>query len=191
LQTVGVGELVAAAARGDQRAWSSLVERYLPLVYSIIRRYRLTDKDAEDVSQTVWLRLVEHLDAIREPEALPGWLATTTRHEALAILRNKRRTDPVDPGASWILDLRVDSPELDGDLLRAETATALRAGLAELAPEHRELLMLLVTDPPISYGDISKLLGMPVGSIGPTRARCLKKLRATTAMQALLGGDRP
>jgi RNA polymerase sigma factor (sigma-70 family) len=191
LQTLGVGELVAAAAQGDQRAWSSLVERYLPLVYSIIRRYRLSDKDAEDVSQTVWLRLVEHLDAIREPAALPGWLATTTRHEALGILRNKRRTDPVDPGASWILELRVDSPELDGDLLRAETARALRAGLAELAPEHRELLLLLVTDPPISYGDISRLLGMPVGSIGPTRARCLKKLRATTAVQALLGGDRP
>ena len=96
MQTVGMGELVAAAAQGDQRAWAALVERYVPLVYSIIRRYRLSDKDAEDVSQTVWLRLVEHLGAIREPQALPGWLATTTRHEALGVLRSKRRTDPVD-----------------------------------------------------------------------------------------------
>ena len=186
MQTVGVGELVAAAARGEQSAWTALVQRYLPLVYSIIRRYRLSDKDAEDVSQTVWLCLVEHLDAIREPKALPGWIATTTRHEVLAVLGAKRRTDPMDPTASWLLDLQGNFVDLDDELLRAEAATALRNGLAELEPEQRTLLLLLVKDPPVSYGEISRITGMPVGSIGPTRARCLKKLRATSSVQAFL-----
>ncbi len=189
MQTVGVDELVAAAAKGDQSAWSVLVERYLPLVYSIVRRYRLSDKDAEDVSQTVWLRLVEHLDAIREPKALPGWIATTTKHEVLAVLGAKRRTDPIDPAATWILDIQGNFKELDDELLRAEAATALRAGLAELEPEHRILLLMLVKDPPVSYGEISSELGIPVGSIGPTRARCLKKLRATQSVQAFLRPD--
>ena len=189
MQTVGVGELVAAAARGEQTAWTALVQRYLPLVYSIVRRYRLSDKDAEDVSQTVWLRLVEHLDAIREPKALPGWIQTTTRHEVLAVLGAKRRTDPVDPTSNWILDLQGNFVDLDDELLRAEAATALRNGLAELEPEQRTLLLLLVKDPPVSYGDISRITGMPVGSIGPTRARCLKKLKATSSVQAFLRPD--
>jgi RNA polymerase sigma factor (sigma-70 family) len=190
MQTVGVGELVAAAARGEQAAWNALVQRYLPLVYSIVRRYRLSDKDAEDVSQTVWLRLVEHLDAIREPKALPGWIATTTRHEVLAVLGAKRRTDPIDPASNWILDLQGNFVDLDDELLRAEAATALRNGLAELEPDQRTLLLLLVKDPPVSYGDISRITGMPVGSIGPTRARCLKKLKATSSVQAFLLPDR-
>ncbi len=190
MQTVGVGDLVAAAARGEQAAWNALVQRYLPLVYSIIRRYRLSDKDAEDVSQTVWLRLVEHLDAIREPKALPGWIATTTRHEVLAVLGAKRRTDPIDPASNWILDLQGNFVDLDDELLRAEAATALRNGLAELEPDQRTLLLLLVKDPPVSYGDISRITGMPVGSIGPTRARCLKKLKATSSVQAFLLPDR-
>jgi len=189
MQTVGVGELVAAAARGDQSAWTALVERYLPLVYSIVRRFRLSDKDAEDVSQTVWLRLVEHLDAIREPKALPGWIATTTRHEILAVLGAKRRTDPMDPTGSWLLDLQGTFVDLDDELLRAEAASALRNGLAELEPEQRTLLLLLVEDPPVSYGEISRITGMPVGSIGPTRSRCLKKLRATSSVQAFLRPD--
>jgi RNA polymerase sigma factor (sigma-70 family) len=189
MQTVGVGELVAAASRGDQSAWTALVERYLPLVYSIVRRYRLSDKDAEDVSQTVWLRLVEHLDAIREPKALPGWIATTTRHEVLAVLGAKRRTDPMDPTGNWLLDVQGNFVDVDDELLRAEAATALRMGLAELEPEQRTLLLLLVKDPPMSYSDISRITGMPVGSIGPTRARCLKKLRATSSVQAFLRPD--
>lgn len=182
--------LVEAAARGDQDGWDEIVQRYLPLVYSVIRRYRLSPKDAEDVSQTVWLRLVEHLDSIREPRALPMWIATTTRNEALRLVSAHRRTTPVDPLGASTLDVEADVAELDEDLLRAERQQAMRAGLAALSPRHRELLLLLVADPPLSYEQIGARLGMPVGSIGPTRARCLARLRETPAMQSFLANGR-
>lgn len=183
-------DLVEAAARGEQDGWDEIVARYLPLVFSVIRRYRLSAKDAEDVSQTVWLRLVEHLDAIREPRALPMWIATTTRNEALRLVSAHRRTTPVDPLVTTVLDGDAGAEELDEQLLRTERQQALRAGLAELAPQHRELLLLLVADPPLSYEAISERLGMPVGSIGPTRARCLARLRGTSAVQVFMAGDR-
>jgi RNA polymerase sigma factor (sigma-70 family) len=180
-EKLAVAELLAGAARGDQTAWDGLVERYMPLVYSIIRRYRLSDQDGADVSQTLWLRLVEHLSEIREPCALPGWIATTTKHEALRVLTAHRRTAPVDPLVAFESE-RTEGPEPDEDLLRAERHQALREGLADLAPRDREFILLLVADPPIPYREISRRLGMPVGSIGPTRARCLGRLRATPAI---------
>lgn len=183
-------DLVEAAARGGQDRWDEIVQRYLPLVFSVIRRYRLSSKDAEDVSQTVWLRLVEHLDAIREPRALPMWIATTTRNEALRLVTAHRRTTPVDPLNTSALDAEVDSAALDEELLRAERQQAIRDGLAELSPRHRELLLLLVADPPLSYEEIGARLGMPVGSIGPTRARCLARLRGSSAVQVFLSAGR-
>ncbi|MBA2389517.1 MAG: sigma-70 family RNA polymerase sigma factor [Geodermatophilaceae bacterium] len=179
-------DLVEAAARGDQEGWDEIVQRYLPLVFSVIRRYRLSPKDAEDVSQTVWLRLVEHLDTIREPRALPMWIATTTRNEALRLVSAHRRTTPVDPLGTSTLDAVADTRDVDEQLLGAERQQAMRDGLAELPPRQRELLLLLVADPPLSYETIGARLGMPVGSIGPTRARCLARLRNTPAMQAFL-----
>src|SRR3954449_11052577 len=92
-----VEQLVEAARAGDAAAWDALVERYLPLVTAVIRRLRLSASDADDVNQTVWLRLVEHLDGLREPRALPGWLATTARNEGLRIIRRRGRDVPVDP----------------------------------------------------------------------------------------------
>ncbi|WP_328841729.1 RNA polymerase sigma factor [Nakamurella leprariae] len=181
-----VSELVTAANAGDRNAWNQLVERYLPLVYSVIRRFRLSDRDAEDVNQTVWLRLVEHLPDLREPRAVPGWIVTTTRNEALRVLRVHGRSTPVDLAAPDALPLRADLPDSDDALLADERQRALRDGLAELSPQHRELLLLLVADPPVPYEEISRRLGMPVGSIGPTRARCLKKLRETEAMRRYL-----
>jgi RNA polymerase sigma factor (sigma-70 family) len=185
---VDVGELVAAAARGEQQGWNALVDRYLPLVRSVTRAYRLSDRDAEDVSQTVWLRLVEHLETIREPRALPKWLMTTTRHEALRLIRSGGRELPVDP----LTDPAVagaDHVDVAADLLRAERHQALRDGLAELSRADQQLLVLLAADPPLSYRDISTRLGMPVGSIGPTRSRCLARLRGTAAMSAYLRAD--
>jgi RNA polymerase sigma factor (sigma-70 family) len=187
-----VTELVVAAARGDQQAWDGLVDRYMPLVVSVVRKYRLRDKDAEDVSQTVWLRLVEHIDTIREPRALPGWIVVTTRNEALRVLRGRSLAVPVDFGdlhAHGQLDIDMDSLELDDGLLRAERRAAILDGLAELPPYQRRLLLLLVADPPVSYEEISLQTGMPVGSIGPTRARCLAKLRATAPLRALLDAE--
>jgi len=190
IETRTVTELVTAAARGDQGAWNALVELYVPLVMSVIRRYRLRDKDAEDVSQTVWLRLVEHLEDIREPRALPMWIITTTKHEALHLLKMGRRTTPVDPLGPSELDGEVDTVELDDDLLRAERHQVLREGLAALPAPSRELLVLLVADPPLSYAEIGQRLNMPIGSIGPTRARCLAKLRETAPIVAFLDAER-
>ncbi|MGB7981336.1 MAG: sigma-70 family RNA polymerase sigma factor [Candidatus Nanopelagicales bacterium] len=179
-----VTALVDGARSGDSRAWDTLVDRYLPLVSALIARHRLRGADAEDVNQTVWLSLVEHLDALREPEALPGWIATTTRNECLRWLRMHQRTTPVDPQAPSPFDAIGVDHEVDDDLLRAERHHALREALVELPEPRRELLTLLLADPPMPYGEISERLGIPVGSIGPTRARALETLRRSPALSA-------
>lgn len=179
-----LADLVEAAASGDDSAWEALYGRYAPLISSVCRRYRLADSDADDVSQAVWLRLVQHLNRLREPSALPGWIVTTTKNEALRVIKAGRRTLPADPMA----DNRFDStagPELDDHLCLADRRRALREGLRQLRPEHRQLLLLLVADPQLSYKEISRRLGIPIGSIGPTRARCLRRLRDTTEIHAL------
>ena len=183
-----VDDLVARARGGDQASWNALVDRYLPLVNAVIRRYRLSSADADDVNQTVWLRLVEHLDELREPKALPGWLATTARNDALRIIRLRGKATPVDP-QGWTLEREADEPDADEQLLADERAQALRDGLEELPAARRELLELLMTDPPISYDEISAKLGIPKGSIGPTRARALEQLRNTRAMRALVAAS--
>jgi RNA polymerase sigma factor (sigma-70 family) len=184
-QLVAVDDLVARARNGDQESWNALVDRYLPLVNSVIGKFRLSSADADDVNQTVWLRLVENLGAIREPRALPGWLATTTRTEALRVIRLRGRESISDP-QSLTFERPGGDPEADADLLREERAQALRDALEELPAGRRELLELLMSDPPISYDEISAKLGIPKGSIGPTRARALQQLRNTTAMRALM-----
>jgi RNA polymerase sigma factor (sigma-70 family) len=159
----------------------------MSLVLGVARRYRLCPDDVADVSQALWLRLVEHLDDIREPRALPGWIVTTTKHEALRLLKARERAVPVDPQTGFALNEVDDDDEgLEEDLLRLERHQALREGLQELRPQHRALLMLLLADPPLSYDDISRRLGIPKGSIGPTRARSLEALRNTAALQTLL-----
>lgn len=180
-------ELVVAAGAGERPAWNELVERYAELVISVCRRFRLSEADALDVSQTVWLRLVEQLPALREPSALPGWLATTTRNESLRVLRGSTR---VVPAEEWE-QIAATGDALDADLLAAERRSALREAFAGLPPSSRDLLALLIADPPIPYVEISRRLGVPVGSIGPTRARILDKLRRAPAIEALLHDDHP
>ncbi|MEV6692016.1 sigma-70 family RNA polymerase sigma factor [Micromonospora sp. NPDC051196] len=183
-------DLVAAAANGDESAWAELVRRYTPLVYSVIRSHDLTAADAADVNQTVWLRLVERLDQVREPEALAGWLSVTTRRECYRMSRLGRRTQPVDPSddaleayhGTW-----ADAVAPDEDLLRAERGQALREGFAQLPSRCQELLSLLTADPPLSYRQIADRLGVPVGSIGPTQARCLRRLRECAALAPYVG----
>jgi RNA polymerase sigma factor (sigma-70 family) len=178
--------LVKASIDHSQDAWNELVRRYAGLVTYVIRHYRLSMADAQDVSQLVWLRLVEHLGQIREPTALPGWLATTTRHECERYLRINGRSVVMDPITMGLAE-RADGPEVDEVLLAAERRQALIEGLAELAPQHRELLKMLTADPPYAYAEISRVLGIPIGSIGPTRSRVLGKLRETWAVRAYLG----
>lgn len=185
-ETMDTGEMVRAAAAGSQRAWDRLVERYMPLVISVVRSFHLTGKDVEDISQTVWLRLVEHIGTLREPRALPGWIATTARHEAIRVQRTTMKASPVDPGAGGPLDRNAESADVGDRLLNAERHGALIAGLAELPRPQRQLLELLVVDPPLTYLEISGRLGIPVGSIGPTRARALARLRSSGPIKALL-----
>lgn len=189
-----VEELVAAAGRGDEQAWSVLVARYTPLVWAVVNRFRLDRADAADVNQTVWLRLVEHLHRLREPAALPMWIAKTARHECVRVLRTSSRTRSFDPldGAGegwWAAAALVEDAAVDDELLRAERQQALRDGFAQLPPRCRELLALLLREPPISYEQVGTQLGIPVGSVGPTRGRCLHKLRSCPALAAFLGAD--
>lgn len=180
--------LVDRAAAGDEQAWQEIVERYAPLLASVTRRFRLTTAEAQDVGQIVWLRLVEHLGNLREPRALPMWIITTAKRESLRCVSDRRRTvshDPLDP--SWQSPPAGDAEPVAG-LLRAERHEALLAGLAELPERQRELLLLLVADPPLSYAQISQRTGIPVGSIGPTRGRALERLRQTYALRDHLTG---
>jgi RNA polymerase sigma factor (sigma-70 family) len=175
--------LVDAAAAGNENAWNEIVDRYTHLLASVIRGYRLTAAETQDVAQTVWLRLVEHLDSLREPRALPMWIITTSKRESLRCLSDRRRTVPYDPlDPSWPA-ASADGAEPDADLLRAERHEALLAGLAELPARQRELLLLFVEDPPLSYAEISQRTGTPIGSIGPTRGRALERLRQTLAVK--------
>lgn len=186
-QVDSVSSLVDRARDGDQSAWDSLVERYLPLVCGTIARTGLYGAEAEDVNQTVWLRLVEHLDEIREPLALPGWIATTARRECIRLHQKQSRLVPVDPQAgSPQLESGSSQPALDEVLLADERRQALRDGLAELPADRRALLLLLLEDPPLPYREISTRLGIPIGSIGPTRVRALAQLRNSAAMRALI-----
>lgn len=187
---IDVAVLVRRATEGDHQAWDCLVERYTPLVMAVVRRHRLAPDDAMDAYQTVWLSLVEHLGRLDEPRALPGWLMTTTRNECLRVIRAGRRTQPVEPEAldATSIDVRSrhgDDEDVASGLLRSERHEALLAALAELPDHQRQLLILLLADPPLSYEEISKRLNVSVGYIGPTRSRALQRLRQSPHLAAL------
>ncbi|MET0694980.1 MAG: sigma-70 family RNA polymerase sigma factor [Propionibacteriaceae bacterium] len=179
-----VTELVQAAVAGDQQAWDALVARYSPLLMSVLRKYRLGNDDIHDIAQTVWLRMIENLGNLREPRALPSWIITTARNESLRVLKAGARTRPF----SSMFDGEAPMPDkgeaVDDDLLLAERREALLEAFAELSDRERELLTLLVADPAVPYVEIGRRLGMAVGSIGPTRARILGKLRVHQAIAA-------
>ena len=184
-----VTELVTRARGGDKQAWDALVERYAPLIWSICRKYRLGDADAQDVGQSVWLRLVDQLDKIREPAALPGWLATTTRRECGRLVRAARGPHAVVYELDAENTPHPSAEAADQDLLAAERLAALREAFRHLPPAGQRLIAMLIADPPVPYAEISATLGMPVGSIGPTRRRCLDKMRRHPAIAALTGTD--
>ena len=184
-----VTDLVTRARNGDKQAWDALVERYAPLIWSICRRHRLADVDADDVAQGVWLRLVDQLDKVRDPAALPGWLVTTTRRECVRVLRAVCGPH----AAGYALDAETISDDkaqmAEQQVLMAERHAALREALAHLPPCDQQLIALLIQDPPVPYAEISARLGIPVGSIGPTRGRCLDRLRAYPAIAALINAE--
>ena len=184
-----VTDLVTRARNGDPQAWSGLVERYAPLIWSICRRHRLGGADADDVGQSVWLQLVEHLGTLRDPAALPGWLATTTRRECGRVLRTAHGPHAAryTPNVEDIADEQTGTAEQE--LLAAERNAALREAFLQLPPCDQQLIALLIQDPPVPYAEISARLGIPVGSIGPTRGRCLDRLRRHPAIAALITAE--
>jgi RNA polymerase sigma factor (sigma-70 family) len=179
-----VTDLVHAAVQGDEEAWDALVERYSPLLMSVLRRYRMGADDLRDVAQTVWLRLIENLPNLREPRALPSWIITTARNESVRVLKAGARTRPFSSMFEGEAPMPSNDPELDVDMLLAERREALLEAFAELADRERELLTLLVADPALTYAEIGRRLSMSVGSIGPTRGRILEKLRRCPSIAA-------
>lgn len=175
MEGASTANLVAAAGTGDRAAWDALVGRFAGLVWSIPRDHGLSAADAADVSQTTWLRLAEHLGRIREPERLCAWLATTARNESVRTLRRAQRQKPLDPASASFV--REDGHAIDSDLLEAERDAALWRAFEALPSFCQVLLRTLMSDPTPSYADVSATLGMPVGSIGPNRNRCLDRLR--------------
>jgi RNA polymerase sigma factor (sigma-70 family) len=183
-----VADLVTRAGKGDQQAWDVLVERYSPLIWSICRHYRLSRADAEDVGQRIWLQLVNHLGAIRDPAALPGWLTTTTRRECNRVVRAARGPQ----AAGQLLDENIPDKQTrttEQELLAAERHAALREAFTCLSPSRQQLMTMLIEDPPVPYTEISARLGIPVSSIGPTRRRCLDQLRRHPAIAALINAE--
>jgi RNA polymerase sigma factor (sigma-70 family) len=175
-----VEALLDNAMAGVESAWKEIVARYSPLVFSVCHRCGVDGFDAEDVVGNVWLRLIANLAKIREPKALPKWLMTTARRECVVLLRDKGRQIPKEaidqtaPGTAEVF------------LLDAERSDAVRRALAELSESDRALLELLFSDPPTPYVAISVHLGIPVGAIGPTRQRCLARMRRIPSVAALL-----
>lgn len=181
-----VGHLVTRARTGDQQAWNALVERYAPLVWSICRRHQLGGgTDAEDVGQSVWLTLVRQLGTIRDPAALPGWLATTTTRECAKAWRAAGRPHTAGQALEALNTPDTQAATAEQELERAERRAALREAFTSLPPRSQQLMALLIEDPPMPYAQISARLGIPVGSIGPTRRRLLDKLRQHPAITAL------
>jgi RNA polymerase sigma factor (sigma-70 family) len=182
---------VTAARGGDTAAWKQLVDGHTGLVWSVIRGFRFEEETSKDVFQTVWLRLAEHLDRIRDPSKLASWLVQTTRNECVGLVRQRHRIVLSDAQeGDELFEARGEAPyPAPGERLEREEHRAAVAAAFERLPERcQELLRLLVVDPPVSYAEISELLEIPVGSIGPTRSRCLDSMRASPEISRITGG---
>jgi RNA polymerase sigma factor (sigma-70 family) len=171
-----IAELVRRATDGDWWAWERLIHQYGRLIWATTHDFKLAESDAADVVQATWLRLLENIHRLEYPERVGSWLAATARHECLRSLTARKKIvlalddTPLDGVA-------LHQPEIDERLLAEERAETVREALSRLPWRWQRLLELLMADPPASYAEISDQLGLPVGSIGPTRGRCLERLR--------------
>ena len=186
-----VKDLETRAANGDKHAWEALVERYAPLIWSICRLHRLCRSDADEVGQNVWLHLMDQLGNLGDQAALAGWLATATRQECGRVLRAAHGTQAAgaELDAGTIPDQQAGAA--DQEPVTAERHAALRDALTRLPACCQQLIALLTDDPPVPYAQISATLGIPVGSIGPNRGRCLDRLRRDPAIAALINPGAP
>jgi RNA polymerase sigma factor (sigma-70 family) len=171
-----VAQLVRLAAAGDHCAWERLVDQYARLIWAITRDFKLVESDAADVFQATWLRLLENIDRLEQPARVGSWLAATARHECLRSVAARKKVMLVHDDIT-LKDGVAHEPEIDEKLLAEERAQVVREALSRLPWRWRRLVELLMADPPASYAEISDQLGLPVGSIGPTRGRCMARLR--------------
>ena len=178
------GELertVLAARAGDAAAWSAIVNRFSGRIRAVARRHRLGASAVEDVLQTTWLQLLKHIGQLREPAALGAWLETIARRESLRLLQSAERESPTE----LELEDHAEGPE-DDPSVAIQQRTALANALERL-PHHQQTLMtMLASKPDVSYNTISRALGIPIGSIGPTRGRALARLRGDEELMAVL-----
>ncbi len=170
---LSVALLLAAADRGDERAWTEIIRRYRDLVRSVVRAYRLQDADAGDAEQRTWLRLVEHRGTLRDPDRLGGWLATTASRECLRMMRDRRPTVAAEMDAVPDPDADVEQQVVD-----AQTAARLWSIVATLPPRGRTVMRALFDGEQRPYAEVARVTGIPVGSLGPTRARVLEQVRS-------------
>lgn len=183
-----VGALVRSAAGGDEAAWQALVDRFASLVWAITRSFRLSPSDAADVSQVAWLRLVEHLDRLTEPDRVGAWLGTTARRECLAVIRRRNRAALPSGDETTFDDIAADVPAPDHRMIAEQRNAVLWQAMEAISDRCRQLLRVLMADPPPFYAEVGAALDMPIGSIGPTRARCLAHLRRHLAEGGISGG---
>ncbi len=168
--------LVRGAAAGDRGAWECLVDQFARLIWAITSEFKLVESDAADVAQTTWLRLLEHIDRIEYPDRVGSWLAATARNECLRSLAARKRV-VLAHDHEVLTGAIASGPEVDERILAAERDQVVRDALSRLPKRWQRLLELLMADPPASYAEISDQLDLPIGSIGPTRGRCLAQLR--------------
>lgn len=165
-------ELLALARQGDGSAWAEVVVRYRGLVSSVVRAYRLQDADARDAEQRTWLRLVEHLGSLRDPDRLGGWLATTASRECLRILREGQTLVGLEMDA-----VPATEPGVEEQVIDADTAARLWQIVATLPPRGRTIMRALFADEPRPYAEVARATGIPIGSLGPSRARLIDRVR--------------
>lgn len=187
IEDVSHGELLLRAADRERAAWDALVDRFGQMVWSVARSFRLDEASASDVAQTVWLRLIENVEKINDPERLPGWLVTTCRREALKVIKRGERDIPTE----FEYDVEDDSPSLETMLIEDEASREVVAAFRELSDECQQLLRLLTVEPALSYDEISEAIDRPVGSLGPTRSRCIDRLKASISRIRRTPDDSP
>jgi len=185
--------LVRAAAGGDGAAWAALVQRFSGLVWSIARAHHLGTADAEEVFQTTWLRLTENVSRLKQPERVGAWLATTARNESLKVIRLGTRTTVTDNPAIFDRGSNEGTPEevvieSEEGAARTRRLRQVWSAFCRLPGRCQQLLRMLIASPPPSYADVAMTLDIAVGSIGPTRARCLQQLRTLLAEPDAAGG---
>ena len=183
MRTTELGKLVNAAAAGEEWAWTALVVRFRPTVMAVARRHRLCAADCDEVAQRTWLRLLRNISEITTPAQLGAWVTTTARNESLRLLSGAARRELlVDAHADQAADV-----DLDAGLVADERRGALLRALDQVPARERALVRLLMVDPTPSYEDISAALGIPIGSIGPTRGRCIARLRRDPELARKVG----